>query len=480
MAPVPSLPVLRLGQPYESLDVVEVTDAARGMTLARVGQANSGLIRRDLRRLGAARRAIASVGGQELCRRCGRAAELFMEADLPLAGTMTQSPAEYVASLSSTSGLPHVMCRRNMDKVVSVLSRMDEILRGLTRGLDTTILDRGWGAQDGALIGYTATAEGLGVVLPSNSPGVNSIWLPAVALGIPVVVKPGREEPWTPWRLIQALIAAGCPAEAFGFYPASHDGAAAILEGCGRSILFGDDATTRPYAHDATVQCHGTGRSKILVGPDRIDDWPDLLDLIVGSVADNGGRSCINASCIVVPRHADAIAEALAERLGALGPKPADDPDAPLSAFANPNVAEAIDAAIDRALEDPGARDVTAPHRAGPRRIVRHGLNYLLPTVVRCAQPDHPLANTEFLFPFVSVVEMDMVAAADWIGPTLAATVISDDSDVVDRFVTNPRIDRINLGPVPTTKVAWDQPHEGNLFEFLYQRRAIQREESVA
>ena len=36
-------------------------------------------------------------------------------------------------------------------------------------------------------------------------------------------------------------------------------------------------------------------------------------------------------------------------------------------------------------------------------------------------------------------------------------------------------IHRLNLGPVPTSRVEWDQPHEGNLFEFLYARRALQR-----
>ena len=36
-------------------------------------------------------------------------------------------------------------------------------------------------------------------------------------------------------------------------------------------------------------------------------------------------------------------------------------------------------------------------------------------------------------------------------------------------------IHRLNLGPLPTSRVQWDQPHEGNLFEFLYERRALQR-----
>ena len=36
------------------------------------------------------------------------------------------------------------------------------------------------------------------------------------------------------------------------------------------------------------------------------------------------------------------------------------------------------------------------------------------------------------------------------------------------------QIDRLNIGPVPTTKVQWNQPHEGNLFEHLYRQRALQ------
>ncbi len=36
-------------------------------------------------------------------------------------------------------------------------------------------------------------------------------------------------------------------------------------------------------------------------------------------------------------------------------------------------------------------------------------------------------------------------------------------------MVPLPEIERLNLGPVSTMKVSWDQPHEGNLFEFLGQ-----------
>ena len=43
------------------------------------------------------------------------------------------------------------------------------------------------------------------------------------------------------------------------------------------------------------------------------------------------------------------------------------------------------------------------------------------------------------------------------------------------RFVAASHVDRLNIGAIPTTQIGWDQPHEGNLFEHLYARRAYQK-----
>lgn len=153
------------------------------------------------------------------------------------------------------------MVRRNMTKIHYALTHLDEILNGLSRGLDFTILDRGYGEQFGTKLSFCPTAAALGLVMPSNSPAVNSLWLPAIALKTPVVIKPGKEEPWTPYRLIQAFIAAGVPAEAFGFYATDHDGAATILNTCGRALIFGDKSTTQQYASNPAIQIHGPGWS---------------------------------------------------------------------------------------------------------------------------------------------------------------------------------------------------------------------------
>ncbi|NIV49759.1 MAG: aldehyde dehydrogenase, partial [Gammaproteobacteria bacterium] len=63
--------------------------------------------------------------------------------------------------------------------------------------------------EGGRTVSYIGEADALGAVLPSNSPGVHSLWIPSVALKVPVVLKPGSQEPWTPLRIANALLAAG-------------------------------------------------------------------------------------------------------------------------------------------------------------------------------------------------------------------------------------------------------------------------------
>jgi acyl-CoA reductase-like NAD-dependent aldehyde dehydrogenase len=303
---------------------------------------------------------------------------------------------------------------------------------------------------------------------------VHSLWIPSFALRVPLVLKPGSAEPWTPYRIIQSLIKAGAPREAFSFYPADHAGAGEILRNCGRSLLFGDSSTTGPWANDPRVEIHGPGYSKVIIGEDCVDEWEKYLDVMIASIADNGGRSCVNASAVWAPRHADEIAEALAERLARIVPRAAEDDDAKIAPFVDPRVAERINAIIDQGLTEPGARDVTAAHRDGERLAVWNNCSYLLPTIIRC-EADHPLATREFLFPFAAVVQVKQNDVASVIPPSLVVTAITKDPKLIQTFVASPHVDRLNIGAMPTNQVSWDQPHEGNLFDHLYGRRAFQQ-----
>ena len=95
--------------------------------------------------------------------------------------------------------------------------------------------------------------------------------------------------------------------------------------------------------------------------------------------------------------------------------------------------------------------------------------------MVRCDSMEHPLANTEYMFPFTSVVEVPQQRMLGVMGHSLVVTALTRDPAFLQDLTTSPLISRLNVGPVPTSKVEWDQPHEGNLFEFLYERRALQR-----
>jgi len=311
-------------------------------------------------------------------------------------------------------------------------------------------------------------------VLPSTSPGVHTLWLPVIPMQIGLVLKPGPQEPWTPFRMAEAFFAAGIPREAISVYPGEGDVGAAVLEGCGRSLIFGGTPTVERYRGNPRVQAHGPGFSKILIGDDQVDSWEKHLDVMVDSVFANSGRGCINCSGIWASRHGRKIAEALAQRMASVRPLPPDDPEANLAAFTVPGSAEAISNAIDVDLKAPGVTDVTAQHRDVPRVFKQGRAEYLLPTVIHCDSPEAAIASKEYMFPFVTVVDCPQAQMLEKIGPTLVCSAITCEPSFRRTLVDAVHIDRLNLGPVPTIQLNWLQPHEGNIVDFLYRPRALQ------
>lgn len=476
----PHIPILRQGRVHRSLDVQTVNRLGSDEAAAEISFACADMIRFDMRHMSEARDALKRFSCSDLAEITKKAGEIFLHDTLPIGidGAM-QTPDDYVLSLAATSGLPHSLIQMNMKRLASVFGDIDSIFRGLSRGLDWEVLDRGYGEQNGVPVSFSSTTNELAVILPSNSPAVNALWIPAIAMKIPVLLKPGREEPWTPWRIIQAFLKAGCPAEAFSLYPTQHDGSSTIIRRAGRVMLFGDDSTVKQYANDERVEVHGTGYSKFLIGEDEIDNWPRYVDTIVESISANSGRSCICTSTVVVPRYGDEIARAVAEKLAQIHPVAQDDPEAKLSGFANPKFAEWINEAIETGLAAGGAVDVTAEFRAGERFQQRDGMNYLQPTLVRVNSFDQELAIREFLFPFASVVECPQEEILDRIGYSLVVTAVTNDQNWIAQLFDNSEIDRLNIGNIPTNRIKWDQPHEGNLFEFLYTRRSFQIAQSA-
>ena len=469
------IPVLRWGKPYESMEKADVVHFETGEVLAKMHQANGGLISMDMRWAQRARDVLRQFSIDQLIEIVKKAADLYLTGTLPI-GSGMQSPEDFCKMQSATTGLPIHMCAANMRKNYFVLSHMREVLDALTRGLPLDILSRGYGMEArGVMLSYQANTPVLGMVLPSNSPGVHTLWVPVIPLQVGLVLKPGQQEPWTPFRMTEAFYQAGIPREAISIYPgAGADVGSAVIQHCKRTMIFGGTATIEKYAGDPRVQVHGPGFSKILLGDDVVDRWEDYLDLMVDSVLLNSGRGCINCSGIWASRHTEEIADAIAQRLGPVEPLPSTDPNAKLAPFTVQGQGEGVNGQIEDACQTPGVTEVTAKYRNGPRMIQKERCTYLRPTVVHCDSWEPEIVRAEYMFPFTSVVRCPQKDMIGKIGPTLVCTALTDDAKWKQQLLDAIHIDRLNLGPVKTVALNWLQPHEGNIIDFLYRNRAFQ------
>ncbi len=420
-----NIPAIRWGKPYDSLEKEDVVHFSTGEPIAQLSQVGGGILKRDMKKAQSARDALLEFSPAEILDKLATAGKLYLEADLPI-GDGSQTPEAFVHAQSASTGLPEHMCRANMQKNAFVMQNMTQILDSLTRGLDLNILARGYGKEPArdVMLSYQAQSPVLGAVLPSNSPGVHTLWLPAVALQLGLVLKPGGKEPWTPYRIFSALVEAGLPAEAFSLYPgAGGDVGSALLSSVDRAMVFGGQQTIDQYAGNPKVQPHGPGFSKILLGDDVVDDWPQYLDLMVQSVFANSGRSCINASGIWASRHTKEIAQAIAEKIGPTEIKAPTDDEAAMAAFTMPGMAPAVWNMIESDLAEEGVTDYTASY--GERLVQMERCDYLKPMVIHAETPEKQVASKEYMFPFVSVVECPQDQMIKKMGYSLICTAIT-------------------------------------------------------
>src|SRR5438094_6432477 len=110
-----NIPVLRWGKPYTSLEADNVIHFVTGETLAKVSQANPGLLAKDIRQAQRARDVLCEFSCRDLISMMKKAADLYKDATLPL-GDGVQSPGDFARQQSASTGLPEHMCKANMAK----------------------------------------------------------------------------------------------------------------------------------------------------------------------------------------------------------------------------------------------------------------------------------------------------------------------------------------------------------------------------
>src|SRR5436190_23754334 len=130
---------------------------------------------------------------------------------------------------------------------------------------------------------------------------------------------------------------------------------------------------------------------------------------------------------------------------------------------------------IETDLKEPGVTDMTSKY--GPRLEEKERCAYLRPVIIHADSPEKAIASKEYMFPFSSVVQCPQADMISKIGQTLVGSAITKDQAWIRELTDATNIDRLNIGPIPTIKLNWLQPHEGNIIDFLYRARAYQVEE---
>lgn len=307
-------------------------------------------------------------------------------------------------------------------------------------------------------LAFSPAARSMGAIMPANDPTVYGWPALALAMKIPIVLRPSEREPFTAIRLARALLAAGVPESAVHVLPGRRAVGEAIVRGCDRGMVFGGERATTPFDDDSSVETYGPGRSIAVLGRDPTERE---LSTLARGVTRTGGRACFNLSRILAlgDCDADAVAASLAERIDDTtdGPPTAMTTDVP--SFPDVDRARRIDEAADDAGED-----VTAAHRDGDRLAVHGDHARLAPTVVRSDE-----FTPELPFPFVGVTDAptdDPRQLIDALGGAYLAVAVGA-PEFENALVRSPAVSKVYGGRYPAA-VDLRETHERFLADFCY------------
>ncbi len=452
--------------------------AYNGEDIAKVSQADPDIVRLWIKREATFEFLYDIMDVSEVVEVFRKAADIFANERFD-DGCGGLSPHEFAVYYSRSTGAPVSVPLSTIERFRIFFETISDVLKAQALYNDIHVFELGYTSTAGRLVGWIPRGKHLFIGAPSNHPAVHMIWLSAVAMGYPVVVRPSAEDPFTPLRAIYALISAGMPRHMFSFYPGPHSLIPALVSACDLSILFGGPDLVKKYKKRAYTKVFGPGESILVVDDDHADDPEKIAEIAVPSMMKDGGRGCINLSAVVTTRNADKIAEAIATRVACIEIHDPLDRAAAVGAIKDPATARAIDTLIESALHS-GARDITASFRSIPRLYESFGTQFLLPTVIVCNNTHAPLFKRELPFPFISITEVPRQYLSHATAGALVATLLSHDESLFREILMRPDVCKIYWGAIPTTEMDLRDPHEGFLADFLFQAKAVKGEFSEA
>ncbi|MFW6639894.1 aldehyde dehydrogenase family protein [Nocardiopsis algeriensis] len=435
------------GERVPSLDTV-LLDALDGTPLAKVATAPRLLALAAVRRM---RRAeYGTAPGAEVFAEAGR---LFSEAELD-----GETPEEYRSRVSAATGTPIGALERACEGIRANLGRTDLLNRA---ELPEPF------AQDGFETRWVPRGSLLAAVVPNNHPEPNVSWVRALSLGYGVLVRPGSRDPFTPHRLVTALLEAGLPEDRISFLPGAHDLGEHLLQLADLGLVYGGPAAVERWRTRSDVLVRGPGGSKALID---VPVTEELLDDLVTWIADDGGVRCNNISAVLVRGDHAELAERLAERLAALPLLPIRDPAATLPAIAP----ESAGPMRDHLRETAGKAVDHSGHRYAGGPVAETGDGVLMrPLVLSTDDPFDPLVGTELGFPFVVVAPWEDTHGTAPLRESLVVNVVGDRPDLVERLLREPTVRKVVAGRTRPWESRPQLPHDGSLAGFLMEPKAF-------
>jgi hypothetical protein len=394
----------------------------------------------------------------DLLDRLATAGSLFLGEGVP-AGADSLAPFEtYQHRVTESTGLPAGWVRMSAHWLAFGLRHAAESLRAQSpTGRLGIYDDPAYERERTVDLAFAPRVSVLGATMPANDPTVYAWPALALAMKVPIVIRPSDRDPFTGIRLAHALLEAGLPETAVHVLPGDRSLGEAICTEADHAMAFGGEETISGFRSDPTVETYGPGESVAILGR---DPTARELDTLARGVLRAGGRACFNLTRVIATGDCDpdAVAAGLADRLLDADTGPLDDEHTDVPGFPDHETAVQIDEAITAG----DGIDITAETGDRSTRLVTSaGTSRLLPTVLRTDE-----LVSEYPFPFVGVTHRERDELPECLGSAYLAVIIGDEA-IEHRLVRSPAVRKVYAGGYPAT-VDLRETHETYLAAFLY------------
>ncbi|MFF2554769.1 aldehyde dehydrogenase family protein [Nocardia sp. NPDC058058] len=360
------------------------------------------------------------------------------------------TPIAYARAQSATSGTPLAVVTGFLEQVRPAAQQVAEIV-------SEELTPQHYGPDRRVTVSVHRRGELVTVLSPANHPGVHVVLFELVALGYKIIVRPSRRDPFTPARIVRALIDAGLAEDTIALLPSTHEDAHRLVQGSDRAVVYGGPDIARRYENRPDVLVQGPGNSKVLELPGA--DHNQLTDLLITSIADGGGGQCLNASAALV---ADPAAQmhTVAAALDLLTIGRPDDATTQLPVFPLAQARSLAELAATVHGGQPGDHLVDLADGSAALR-----------PVISIAPPEEPLRATELPFPALRLHPTTLDLDPAGLGRTLSLAILGGTPDQTTAYLAANNIRNVFTNGTPTTNFTPGAPHDGSIIDHLTERK---------